>query len=121
VNYQSSLLVAILPFVTKILWAWFCNVCCGISVPYKKISHWANVCFSAHAIARPLQTHNQWSVSSVTRAMRFIYDIKFGMLQVRENEMLLRNWSGGTAHMRTLEGSLCGIYSGIAWCRVWNF
>jgi len=28
------------------------------------------------------------------------------MLQVRENEISLRNWSGGTAHLRTLEETL---------------
>jgi len=27
-------------------------------------------------------------------------DIKFRMLQVRENEISLRIWSGGTAHLR---------------------
>jgi len=26
------------------------------------------------------------------------YDIEFGMLQVRKNEISLRKWSGGTAH-----------------------
>ena len=37
----------------------------------------------------------------------FVYDIKFGMLQVRENEIALRKWFGGTVHLRTLEGT-CG-------------
>jgi len=32
-----------------------------------------------------------------------IYDIKFGMLQVRKNEILLRKCSGSSAHLRTLE------------------
>ena len=31
---------------------------------------------------------------------------KFGMLQEHENEVSLRKWSGGTAHLRTLEGTL---------------
>jgi len=31
------------------------------------------------------------------------------MLQVRENEISLRKWSGGTAHFRTLEGILVHI------------
>jgi len=35
------------------------------SVPSKKIVHWANVCWSAHATAQIMQTHNQWSISSV--------------------------------------------------------
>jgi len=30
----------------------------------------------------------------------YIYDIKFGILQVRENEISLRKWFGGTAHLR---------------------
>jgi len=32
--------------------------------------------------------------------MRYVYDIKFGMLQVRENEISLRKWSGGIAQLR---------------------
>jgi len=28
------------------------------------------------------------------------------MLQVRKNEILLRQWSDGSAHLRTLEGTL---------------
>ena len=64
------------------------------SVRPKKISHWANVCFSEHAIARGAQpgarTYMHWSVSSVTRAMQYIYNIKLGLLQVRENEISLR-------------------------------
>jgi len=39
-------------------------------------------------------------------AMRFICDIDFRMLQVRENEISLRKSSGGTTHLRTLEGTL---------------
>jgi len=34
----------------------------------------------------------------------YIYDINFGMLQVRENGISLRKWSGGAAHLCTLEG-----------------
>jgi len=30
------------------------------------------------------------------------------MFQVRENEISLRKWSGGTLHLRTLEGILRG-------------
>jgi len=29
------------------------------------------------------------------------YDIKIGLLQVRENEISLRTWSAGTAHLRS--------------------
>jgi len=38
-------------------------------------------------------------------AMRYIHDIKFGMLEVRENEISLRKWSGGTAHAQLKEGA----------------
>ena len=34
------------------------------------------------------------------------------MLQVRENEILLRQWSGGTAQLRTLEGTLVAAIGG---------
>jgi len=37
--------------------------------------------------------------------MRYIYDVNFGMLQLRENEMSLRKVSGVTAQLRTLEGT----------------
>jgi len=32
------------------------------SVPSKKILHWANACFSVHAISQPCR-HNQWNTS----------------------------------------------------------
>jgi len=38
--------------------------------------------------------------------MRYTYDIKFGMLQVREIEISLRKRSGVTAQLHTLEGTL---------------
>ena len=38
--------------------------------------------------------------------MRHIYDIKSGLLLVRENEISLHKWSVGTAHLRTVEGTL---------------
>jgi len=34
--------------------------------------------------------------------------LNFGMLEVRENEMSLRRWSGGAAHLPALEGTLNG-------------
>jgi len=37
------------------------------------------------------------------RYMQCIYDIKFGMLQVRKNEIALRKCSGSSAQLRTLE------------------
>jgi len=45
-------------------------------------------------------------VKRFDRAMRYIYDIEFGMLQVRINEISLRKCSGSSAHLRTLEGTL---------------
>jgi len=36
----------------------------------------------------------------------YIYDIKFAMLQMRENEISLRKLSGGIAQLRTVEGTL---------------
>jgi len=38
--------------------------------------------------------------------MRYIYDIRSGLLLVRENEFSLHKWSVGTGHLRTLEGTL---------------
>ena len=38
--------------------------------------------------------------------MRCIYDIKFEMLQVCQNKISLRKYSGGSAHLRTLEETL---------------
>jgi len=48
-----------------------------------------------------MQTHNQWSVSNGERVMQYIHDMKFGMLQVRTNEISLRKLSGYTAHLCT--------------------
>jgi len=51
-------------------------------------------------------------VKRFDRAMRYIYDIKFGILQVRMNEISLRKCSGSSAHLRTLEETL--VISGSA-------
>ena len=48
-----------------------------------------------------MQTHNQRSVSSGKTAKRYIYDIKFGMSQVRKDEISLCKWSGGIAQLRS--------------------
>jgi len=45
-------------------------------------------------------------VKRFERAMQCIYDIKFGMLQVHKNEISLRECSGSSAHLRTIEGTL---------------
>jgi len=41
--------------------------------------------------------------------MRRVHDIKFGMLQVRENEISLRKCSVVTSHLRTLEVALAAV------------
>jgi len=38
--------------------------------------------------------------------MRYIYDIKSGLLLVRESEISLHKWSVSTAHLRAVEGTL---------------
>ena len=58
--------------------------------------------------------------------MQYIYDSNFWMFQVRENEISLRKWCGGTAQLRTLEGTLCvatlltlfvqNYHHALAWC-----
>jgi len=60
-----------------------------------------------------MQLHNDADTQLVKRfkrqkvcAIYCIYDIKFYMLQVRENEISLRKWSDSAAHLRTLEGTL---------------
>ena len=56
-----------------------------------------------------MQFHNYVDTQPVKRfdrAMRCICDIKFEMLQVCTNEILLRKCSGGSAQLRTLEGTL---------------
>ena len=46
------------------------------------------------------------SVKRFDRAMWYVYDIKFGMLQVRKNEISLRKCSGSFAHLRNFEETL---------------
>jgi len=56
-----------------------------------------------------MQFHNHVDTQPVKRferAMRYIYDIKLGMLQVRKNEISLRKCSGSSAHLRTFKGTL---------------
>jgi len=42
-----------------------------------------------------------------------MYDMKFEMLQVHENEISLRKWSGGAAQLRILEGTLVVSLTGV--------
>jgi len=43
--------------------------------------------------------------------MRYIFNIKFGLLLVRENEISLRKWSVGTVHLRTVKGHCLHVLS----------
>jgi len=45
------------------------------------------------------------TVKRFDRAMRYIYDIKFGILQVRKNEISLRKCSGCSAQLRRCSGN----------------
>jgi len=56
-----------------------------------------------------MQFHNHVDTQPVKRfgrAMRCICDIKFGMLQVRKNEISLRKCSGGSPQLRTSRETL---------------
>jgi len=35
-----------------------------------------------------------------------MHNIKFALWEIRENEILLRKWSGGAVHLHTFEGPL---------------
>jgi len=53
-----------------------------------------------------MQFHNHVDCRHTTsetfrKAVRCIYDINFGMLQVRKNEISLRECSGSSAHLRS--------------------
>jgi len=56
-----------------------------------------------------MQFHHPVDTQPVKRferfPMRYIYDIKFGKLQVNKNEISLRRCSVGSAQLRTLEGT----------------
>jgi len=45
-----------------------------------------------------------------------IYGLKFRTLQVRENEFSLRKWSGGTAQLPTVEGTLITGAGHVKYC-----
>jgi len=56
-----------------------------------------------------MQFHNHVDTQPVKRferAMQCIYDIEFGMLQVRNNDISLRECSGSFEQLRTSEGAL---------------
>ena len=76
------------------------------SVPSKEILYWANFCFSAHAIVQPCRH----TTIEALQALKWLCDrytiLKFGIVQVRLNEISLRKLSGSTAHLPTSEGTL---------------
>jgi len=51
-----------------------------------------------HVDTQPMKRSNRYAI--------YIHHIKFGMLEVRENEISLRKLSGGTAQLRNLAGTL---------------
>ena len=53
-----------------------------------------------------MQFNKHVHTQPVKRFERAIYHIKFGMLQVRKNEVSLRKCPGGSAQLRTSEGTL---------------
>ena len=102
-----------------------------ISVPSKIILHWENICFSEHDILGLSKWSFQWITNFVNYAINIHYQITnklsnyeqnthfiqiapcfqgsfhwFGMLQVRENEISLRNSSVGPRYLCALEGTL---------------
>ena len=90
---------------TLILLTDFCSlVSMKISVPFKNISHWANVCFSEHAMAQPC-THTSSEGLSDKSVMRYVCDIKFGSCR-NARLSLLHKWSGGTAQLHTSDEAL---------------
>jgi len=54
-------------------------------------------------------------VKRFERAMQYIYDIKFGTLQVRNNDISLRKCSGDSEDLRISEGTL--VTRGV--CPIW--
>jgi len=66
--------------------------------------------FSAHASAQSRRRKNSETLQGLQRLCDIYTVIKYGMLQVRENEFSLRKLSGDTAHLRTLEGTLVAGY-----------
>ena len=67
-----------------------------------------------------IQFHNHVDTQPVIhfwRAMRCIYDIKSGMLQVRKYEISLRKCSGGSAQLCSCEPQRDTGHQGV--CTVW--
>ena len=76
----------------------------------KKILHWTNVFYSASNCKIIVNSQPMKCFKYYKGAICYIYDIKFGMLQVRENEISLCKWSAGTAHLRTSNGTLVAAF-----------
>jgi len=82
---------------SEILCNWKLGQCCVHCSPSKNILHCANI-----SLVR-MQLRSHWHTTS--KAFQALKGL-FGMLQVRKNEISLRNWSGGTAKLRNWEGTL---------------
>jgi len=65
---------------------YFASTC---SIPCKKILRWANVCLSEHKLRNRADT--QLVKRCGEKAMRYVRDSIFGILQVRENNISRRN------------------------------
>jgi len=76
----------------------------------KKILHWANVCFSAHAIAQSY-IH---TISEPFQAARGLCDI-YAIIDLEcykraRIRISLRKWSGGTGQLRIFRGNIGSIW-----------
>ena len=69
----------------------------------RQIFAWLRNCLRTNVHTQLVKRLKRWK----GYAMYCVYSIKFVMLQVRENKISLRKWSGGaTAQLRTFEGTL---------------
>jgi len=92
------------------------------SVPSKKILSWAIIFFSEHEYFSEQKSKSiitfwiirigivsyqyKKKVHIQSKYLVFLLHQCFGMLNVLENEISMRKWSGDTAQLRTLEGTL---------------
>ena len=59
-----------------------------------------------HADAQPMKRFSSSRKGPCGILVYAILNLKFEMLQLGEDEIKLHKWSGGTAHLRTLEEAL---------------
>jgi len=55
------------------------------------------------------------SVVLLLQKLLMSFTFKFWMLQVRENEISVRKWSGGAVHLRTSEGVLLVAFASVSY------